>query len=188
MVTSTFWHDPCIGLSSWLSMAHSMIFFMWNEAHFTLTHLVDRRATFHWCHPILSSCILGKITSVLILFDFASCSVSRSKQVHVGRGDLGSCSLKETATYFYRLMGFMQFMPFGTSYIKPLSNCFFLLTLKSAIILRCFDLGGEILKDHCKNVWIMRGRGVGAMFWLTTVDAPRLSIYVKVIARDRSLK
>ena len=34
----------------------------------------------------------------------------------------------------------------------------------------------------------MRGRGVGAMFWLTTVDAPRLSIYVKVIARDRSLK
>ena len=33
----------------------------------------------------------------------------------------------------------------------------------------------------------MHGRGVGAMFWLTTVDAPRLSIYVKVIARDRSL-
>ena len=72
--------------------------------------------------------------------------------MHVGRGDLDSCSLKETATYFYGLMGCMQFMPFGTSYIKPLSNCFFLLTLKSVIILRYFALGDEILKDHCKNV------------------------------------
>ena len=84
--------------------------------------------------------ILGKITSVLILFDFASCSVSRSKQVHVGGGDLGSCSLKETATYFYRLMGFMQFMPFGTSYIKPLSNCFFLFDfeIRDNFALLCF--------------------------------------------------
>lgn len=177
-----------IRLSSWLSMAHSMIFFMWNEAHFTLTHLADRRATFHWCHPVLNSCILRKITSVPILLEFASCSVSRSKQVHVGRGDLGSCSIEQTVTYFLPFDGFYALYAIWYIIYKATEQLFFLLTLKYAIILRYFALGDEILKDHCKNVWIMRGRGVGAMFWLTTADVPRPSIHVKVIARDRSLK